>query len=138
MDAQLPLFPTGLTRTPRDRLMTCAHRAATLTVEELQAVARRHLDAAADAHQSNPCVNLRLATALCDTMERVTMVWETLTPHVRLWFAGAILHFASSDDDAPDFTSPIGFDDDAEVLNAGLRFAGYDDLCVHPEAYDDI
>jgi len=138
MDAQLPLFPIGLTRTQRDRLMTCAHRAATLTVEELQAVARRHLNAAADAHQGNPFVNLRLATALFDTIARVTMVWETLAPHVRLWFAGAIVYFAASDDDEPDFTSPIGFDDDAEVLNACLRFAGYDDLCVNPEAYDDV
>ncbi len=66
------------------------------------------------------------------------MVWETLAPNMRRWFAGAILHFASSDDDEPDFTSPIGFEDDAEVLNAFLRFAGYDDLCVNPEDYDDV
>lgn len=138
MDEQLPLFPTGLTRAQRDRLTACAHRAAALTVGELHEVARRHLDAAADAHQGNPFVNLRLATALCDTIDRVTMVWETLAPHGRLWFAGAILHFASSDDDEPDFTSPIGFEDDTEVLNACLRFMGYDDLCVHPEDYDDI
>ena len=32
----------------------------------------------------------------------------------------------------------IAVDDDAEVLNACLRFAGYDDLCVNPEAYDDV
>jgi hypothetical protein len=119
--------------------MTYAHRAASLTVEELQAVARRHLNAAADAHQGNAFVNLRLATALFDTIERVTKIWETLAPPVRLWFAGAIMHFAASDDDEPDFTSPIGFEDDAEVLNACLRFAGYDDLCcVNPEAYDDV
>jgi len=138
MDAQLPLLPNGLTRTQRDRLMTCAHRAATFTVEELQAVAQRHLDAAADAHQGNPFVNLRLATALFNAIAQVTMVWETLAPHVCFWFAGAILYFASSDDDEPDFTSPIGFDDDAEVLNACLRFAGYDALCVNPEVYDDV
>ena len=33
--------------------------------------------------------------------------------------------------------SPIGFEDDNEVLNACLRLAGRDDLCLKPEDYDD-
>lgn len=41
-------------------------------------------------------------------------------------------------DDEPDFTSPIGFEDDTEVLNACLRLAQLGALCLHPEDYDDV
>ena len=54
----------------------------------------------------------------------------------QFWLRAAIYYFAH-DDDEPDFSSPIGFEDDAEVLNACLRLAGRDDLCLKPEDYDD-
>ena len=41
-----------------------------------------------------------------------------------------------SEDDESDHLSPIGFEDDAEVLNACLRFANLPELCLKTEDYD--
>jgi hypothetical protein len=48
------------------------------------------------------------------------------------------MYFASCDDDEPDLSSPIGFEDDTEILNACLRFASLDDLCLKVEDYDSV
>jgi uncharacterized membrane protein YkvA (DUF1232 family) len=135
---QLLLYPAGLTRRQFTRLSNDANRATTLTAPELLQAAQRHLEAASRARGQNPLVNLRLARAICDTIQEVISEWETLTPGARHWLAGAILYFASSDDEEPDLTSPIGFEDDVEVLNACLCFAHLEHLCLHPEDYDDV
>jgi hypothetical protein len=44
-----------------------------------------------------------------------------------------ILYFSSANKEEDDHKSPIGFDDDAEVINACLRVAGRNDLCINPE-----
>ena len=46
--------------------------------------------------------------------------WDRLPQHARPWLKGAMAYFAAADDDVPDFGSPIGFEDDCEVLNACL------------------
>jgi uncharacterized membrane protein YkvA (DUF1232 family) len=137
LDDQLPLYPDGLTREQFTRLSDYANYASRLTLSELQQAAQGHLQDTARARQQNPLVNLRLATALCDAIHAVGSAWVTLPPGARNWLAGAILYFASSDDEEPDFASPIGFEDDVEVLNACLRFAHLDRLCLNPEDYDD-
>jgi hypothetical protein len=48
------------------------------------------------------------------------------------------MYYANADDAEADLTSPIGFEDDVEVLNACLRFARLDELCLNPEDYDDV
>lgn len=138
MDPQFSLTPAGLTDQQLDRLTVCAKHASKLALEDLQAVAQRHLQDTIAAHQNISLVNLSLAQALYGTIQQLATHWHTLRPEARYWSAGAILYFAKSDDDEPDFTSPIGFEDDAEVLNACLRLARHDDLCLHPEDYDDI
>lgn len=138
MDEQLPLYPTGLTRGQFARLSDYANRASKLTATELQRAAQRHLQDTAQARGQNLLVNLRLARAIGDTIHEVVSGWEALTPGARNWLAGAILYFASTGDEEPDFTSPIGFEDDVEVLNTCLRFARLDHLCLHPEDYDDV
>jgi uncharacterized membrane protein YkvA (DUF1232 family) len=54
------------------------------------------------------------------------------------WLAGAVHYFTSGSDCEPDFTSPIGFEDDVEVLNACLRLAGLSHLSLKPEEYDEV
>ncbi|MBI2876808.1 MAG: hypothetical protein HYY20_08000, partial [Candidatus Tectomicrobia bacterium] len=123
MGEPLHPYPTGLTREQLAWLTQYTHHAASLTASALLEAAQRHLHQASIAHQRNPLVNLRLATAICDTIHRVTSDWHALAPGARAWLAGAILYFAQSNDGEPDLTTPIGFEDDAEVLNACLRFA---------------
>jgi uncharacterized membrane protein YkvA (DUF1232 family) len=85
----------------------------------------------------NRIINLHLATAIVEVIERVVGDWDSLPANARSWMAGAMHYFSKSNDDEPDFSSPIGFEDDAEVLNACLRFAKLDDLCLNVEDYDD-
>jgi uncharacterized membrane protein YkvA (DUF1232 family) len=138
MSDQLELYPSGLTRTQFDRLSTYAGRAAGLVPSQLLQEAQRHLDRARVAHSHNHLVNVRLATAICEIFAEVVNRWESLAPHAWTWLAGAFLYFAKRDDDEPDFRSPIGFEDDAEVLNACLRLAHLDELSLRPEDYDDV
>ena len=82
-------------------------------------------------------INARLAAAICDVIRSVVADWDNLPIAGQPWLRAAMYYFAHSDDDQPDFTSPIGFEDDAEVLNACLRFAEREELCLKPEDYDD-
>ena len=138
MTAPYDPAPTGLTRQQKQQLAAYSQQAAHLTTAALRQAMEEHLAIATAVHAHNPLVNLRLATVICDVIEQVLAIWDDLTPETRFWLAGAILYFAKSDDDEPDFTSPIGFEDDAEVLNACLRLAQLDRLCLQPEDYDDV
>jgi len=51
---------------------------------------------------------------------------EEHLPHVQ----AAVLYFVNSDDASPDLESILGFDDDADVVNAVCRFLGRPDLAV--------
>ena len=138
MTDQHDLCPTGLTRQQHQQLTVYAQQAAQLTGPALWQAVEHHLVAIAAVHAQNPLVNLRLATAIRDVIEHVLSAWDNLPPAARIWLAGAMLYFAKSNDDEPDFTSPIGFEDDAEILNACLRLAHLGALCLHPEDYDDV
>jgi uncharacterized membrane protein YkvA (DUF1232 family) len=137
MADQLGLFPPGLARAQLARLSELAETASALQVGDLQRYAGEHLDQARAAHAQNRFVNVRLAEAICRTVDRVAGHWDALQPNVRNWLGGAILYFATCNDDEPDFTSAIGFEDDVEVLNACLRLARLDELCLNPGDYDD-
>lgn len=82
-------------------------------------------------------INVRLASAIVSVLELVVSDWDSMQGNARWWMRGAMHYFATSDDDEPDFQSPIGFEDDAEILNACLTFAGRNDLCLNVEDYDD-
>ncbi|MCI0523636.1 MAG: hypothetical protein L0Y75_00095 [Acidobacteria bacterium] len=138
MKVQTQLYPDGLTVSQFNRLAKYANRASLFTPSELLAEANCHVDAASAAYQRNRLVNLRLAMAIRDTIEKLTAVWDEQSEAARPWLAAAILYFSHADDDEPDFNSAIGFEDDVEALNACLRFAELDDLCLNPEDYDGV
>jgi len=73
-----------------------------------------------------------------DSIQKVLVSWDSLEGPKQYWLAAAIQYFSKSNDDEPDFGSSIGFEDDAEILNACLKFAGLEQLCVNPEDYDEI
>jgi len=134
---QLEFNPSGLTRSQFDQLSKYASHAHHKTPQELLEDSRRHLDQTKEAYASNRMINMRLATSIVDVIEKVVEDWESLRPDAKNWLAGAFFYFAHSDDDEPDFNSPIGFEDDVEVLNACLRFSKLEALCLKVEDYDD-
>jgi uncharacterized membrane protein YkvA (DUF1232 family) len=138
MDKQGELFPSGLTRSQFSKLSEYVNRASSLLPVQLLEEADKHFQETSRAYQKNRLINVRLAAAIRVTIEKVTSDWNRLSAISQPWLAGAILYFAGSNDDLPDFTSPIGFEDDVEVLNACLRFAQLHELCLKPEDYDDV
>lgn len=136
MAEQLYLHPTGLTRQQFQRLVTLADLAASGPLPDLLADIQEHLRIAQDAYYENRLVNLRLAEAIHGAIDRVAERWEQIPLNARYWLGGAFRYFAKCHDDEPDFSSPIGFEDDAEVLNACLRFAGLKELCLRVEDFD--
>lgn len=137
MSDQRNLFPTGLSRSQFDRLADCAESAAQLTPTELLTAARAHLAKAQAAYEHNRMINVRLAEAIVARFKTVVDDWKRLPANERNWLAGAMKYFSTADDAEPDFGSPIGFEDDTEVLNVCLRFANLAQLCLKPEDYDD-
>ncbi|MEO2033512.1 MAG: hypothetical protein ABGZ35_15650 [Planctomycetaceae bacterium] len=137
MSDQFEFHPVGLTRSQFDRLSEYADRAETISPGQLLEEARQHLEQTQQAHAANRMINVRLAAAIVVVIERVANMWDSLSANHRTWLAAAMLYFSSCDDDEPDFDSPIGFEDDVEVLNSSLRLAGLNGLCLNSEDYDD-
>lgn len=137
-DEQRSLFPTGLTRGLFDRLSRAVDEAAEQSPADLLRGTDEHLDRVRQVSERNRLVNYRLAQAIVESLRAILGDWEQVPRSARPWLLGAAHYFIGDDDEESDFTSPIGFEDDAEVLNACLVFAGRDDLCLNTEDYDDV
>ena len=138
MSDQRELHPSGLTRSQFGCLNQCAEEGAHLQPQEMLQKACQHLENATSAADANRLINIRLANAILEVIQKVCDQWGRLSDAHRYWLAGAMLYFSSGNDDEPDFSSPIGFEDDTEVLNACLRFANLSHLCLKVENYDDV
>jgi uncharacterized membrane protein YkvA (DUF1232 family) len=138
MGEQQQMFPSGLTGAQFRRLSALTNNAPCGTPTDIVKEALGHLDKVRKAYAQNHMINLRLATAICQTIAKAAARWEVIPENNRSWLMGAFTYFVTREDDEPDFRSPIGFEDDTEVLNACLRFAQMDDLCVDVEEYDDV
>lgn len=137
MSEQPGLMPTGISRKQFAALVEHASQSGALEAGDLLRRVKRHLDDARIAYSRNRIVNLRLATAIASVAETLLADWDSVAAQHRNWLGGAILYFAESRDSEHDFVSAIGFEDDAEVLNACLKFAGKSSLCIKIEDFDD-
>jgi hypothetical protein len=137
MAEQLGLMPTGISRKQFAALVEHASQSETLAAGDLLRRVKRHVDDARVAHSRNRIVNLRLATAIANVAETLLADWDSIAGQHRNWLGGAILYFADSRDSEHDFSSAIGFEDDAEVINACLKLAGKSSLCIEIEDFDD-
>jgi uncharacterized membrane protein YkvA (DUF1232 family) len=135
---QLSLYPSGLPRGQFEHLNGLAKTASALSLDAILDMVDEHLSNARQAYEINHLVNVSLAAAIAGVIRQVVEQWVAIPAMAKSWLKAAMLYFINSDDDEPDFNSPIGFEDDAEVLNACLRFADLDELCVNPEEYDDV
>ena len=132
------LFPEGLTQKELDALTKCSKEVANFQPEQLLNLAQGHLKRIRMLHSKNLYINVRLAEAIVGTFRNIFNDWENIAPHARSWCRGMVQYFCVSDDDEHDFSSPAGFNDDAEIMNACLRLAGREDLCINPEDFDDV
>ena len=134
----MTFFPDGLGPDIFNALSKHMDRAAGRQPAELLAAAREHVEGLRQAYQQNPLIDLRVAEAIEGAIVCLVAQWESVPEFACPWCKGMILYFASTEGEEDDLTSPIGLDDDAEVLNACLRLAGRNDLCVDPEECGDV
>ncbi len=130
--------PRGLTKKEFDLLTECADEVSETRPEALLKQAGEHLENAREAYAKSVFVNIRLARAIYRNFEKIVDQWEKLPGAARPWLRGAMRYFALSSDLEDDFTSPIGFDDDVDIMNACLKLAGREDLSLDPEDFDDV
>jgi uncharacterized membrane protein YkvA (DUF1232 family) len=99
--------------------------------EQLQAEIGGHLDKVRSALSHNEFLDLGLAKRIASTLNIVLSAYRELSSdHARALVIGAARFFLDADDVWPDLESPVGFDDDAEVLNAVLKDIGREDLLI--------
>jgi len=132
------LFPEGLTEKEFSLLTRCSNEVSDFSLMELLNLAEEHLAKVRRAHSKNIFINFKLAKEIFNTFQIVTDQWDSIPGHSHPWLKGMIRYFSLSTDLESDFTSPIGFDDDVEIMNACLRLAGREDLCLNPEDFDDV
>lgn len=137
MPEQRGLMPSGISRSQFAALTKYSEVGQKYTTEQLQKGVHRHLEETRSAHARNRLVNLRLAEAMGSVFETLFDRWGDIPEGHRGWLAGAIVYFYDSNDDEPDFSSALGFEDDAEILNSCLKHAGMESLCIVIEDYDD-
>ena len=127
-----PCLPSALMR----MLEVCRTKAAGRTSEELQAGIQAYLQHVQAKRMDQPWLNVALATAIAERL--ITMLTHQVAaePDDLSWTLAAAIYFIARDDDDNDFSSPIGFEDDAEVLNACLTYANRPDLCLRVQDYD--
>jgi hypothetical protein len=132
------LFPEGLTQKEFDLLSKCSGESANVPLSDLLKEAEEHLDKVEFAYQKNTFVNYRLAQEIFACFQTVIKLWDSLPGFSYPWLRGMMRYFFLSSDLENDFSSPIGFEDDADIVNACLRLAGREDLCINPEDFDDV
>jgi uncharacterized membrane protein YkvA (DUF1232 family) len=138
VDDQPELFPKKLSRSQHASLSNCAYEAQSLSPNALLKAAEKHLQQTMLAYNQNRLVNIRLASAIYDVICRLANELDSMDKNHAWWLRGAMRYFSTNDDGEPDLQSPLGFEDDAEILNCVQSLIGRDDLRITIEDYDHV
>lgn len=92
-----------------------------MDVDQLRARLGDHLAQVRAAAEDNEFVDLELAEQLHSRLRAALGSWSTYDDEQRAALIGAVDYLVQTDDEENDLRSPIGFDDDAEVVMAALK-----------------
>lgn len=120
----LTTLPPGSVRVC-GRLLSLPPKAA----DELRTAVSAYLAEVCAQADSGAFVDLALATRIAEVLNALLAV-EPVTPFAHQAIQLAVLYFTEAKDSEPDVDSVLGFEDDALVLNAVLRYLGRDDLLI--------
>jgi cytochrome P450 len=90
-------------------------------VDQLRARLQDHLAQVRAAAEDNEFVDLHLAELLHSRLDAALTGWPGYDDEQRAALIGAVDYLVQTDDEENDLRSPIGFDDDAEVVEAALK-----------------
>lgn len=126
-----PVHLTDLRTLPPGAARICARLLALAPkpAEELRTAVSTYLAEVSARADSGAFVDLALAKQIAAVLAALLRpVSLNATNHQAVQLAA--LYFTESKDSEPDVDSVLGFEDDAHVLNAVLRYLGRDDLLI--------
>ncbi|MDZ7697743.1 MAG: DEAD/DEAH box helicase [Deltaproteobacteria bacterium] len=126
-------IPEGLSKKQIDSLIEYSKETSQKTLEQIINQADGHLEKIREVCLENTFINVDLAETIYAVFQEIARDWDRIPGFARPWCAGMMRYFATVEDEENDFSSPIGFEDDVEVVNACLRLAGRENLCIVPE-----
>lgn len=126
--------PSGISNTTISALFHYLKYAQDKDSKNLLQEAYRHLSEAEITHSLTGKVNVDVARAIVRVFEAVCADWSSIPKTARPWCKAMMAYFCSTNDLEKDFSSLVGFDDDVEIINACLKFAGRKDLCINLDA----
>ena len=125
----------GLDKEVEARLGELKRQVVQRDIKELLREAEEHLKVAREAHRKNGLTNYPMARRIYEIfreLEPESGGWDEDSVE---WFKAVVMYFIVSEDNENDLESPIGFDDDAEALNAFLDQVGRGQLRINLEDY---
>ncbi len=96
---------------------------------ERQAISS-HVEHVSAVAEERDFIDLQLAVRIAGLLTALLDDAAGYTARERALLRGAIRYFCQYDDVSGDLTSPTGFEDDAEILNAVSTFLGRSDLQI--------
>lgn len=89
--------------------------------QQLTVLMNAHLDRVRDAASDNEFVDIAEADRLHARLRSALEAWDGLDGEQRRILSDAVAYLVRTDDEEDDLQSPIGFEDDADVVAAALR-----------------
>jgi len=131
------LYPEGLIDSIERTLIQCQNAAKDIRPAQLLKEALDHFEKVQEASGSNSHIDVQTAEAIVGVFQILVQEWDSIPSISQSWCKAMMRYFTTADGIDDDFNSPIGFDDDAEVVNACLKFAGRADLCLDVETVQE-
>jgi hypothetical protein len=98
------------------------------SIPALRVRVERYCERIEAAAQSSKLFDVALARRIGEVL--IELLTMSLAPEQHRAVHVAVRYFEEDDDSDPDFDSILGFEDDAQVVNAVLRFLGREDLLI--------
>lgn len=89
--------------------------------QQLTVLMDAHLDRVREAARDNEFVDIAEAERLHAQLRSALGAWDDLDGEQRQILSEAVTYLVRTDDEEDDVQSPIGFEDDTEVVAAALR-----------------
>lgn len=130
MPQSMPLFPDFLDQHLQKVFLPLCEEVTEEQLIELSSQITTHLQKVKEALQHNEFIDLSLATQIATVLIQLLKEISKYPNTKRGLITGAVRYFTRGQDVQADFTSILGFDDDAAVLNYVLTEIGRSDLKV--------
>ncbi|MBM7572940.1 hypothetical protein [Aquibacillus albus] len=90
----------------------------------------KHYNKVQEATKQNEFININLAKKIKDVCLILIEKFDTVSTEEKRYINATVNYFITSEDEEEDLFSPLGFDDDVEILNECLKLIGKESLII--------